>query len=95
MQSDSEEVAHLERLQVELTRNGLNAQLISKRNRRPYLKVANQDIPNLNERVFCWSAGELTFCFWWPWSQPIGSVDDLGTVVGKVAAVLRSVEERS
>jgi hypothetical protein len=27
-----------------------------------------------------------------PWRQPIGSVDDLETVTGKITVVLRSVE---
>lgn len=92
MQSDSKAVTHLELLQVELSRNGLNAQLITKRNRPPFLKVANQSIPALNERVFCRSVDDQTFCFCWPWNQPIGPVDDVDTVVGKIAAVLRSVE---
>lgn len=94
MQSSSEALTHLERLQVELTRHGLNARLITRRN-RSYLKVANQAVtPELNERVFCWSADNQTLCFWWPWRQPIGSVDDLDAVVGKIAAVLRTVEEQ-
>ncbi len=92
MQQSSEEVAHLERLQVELIRNGLNTQLVTGHN-RPYLKVANKTTPELNERVFCRPAADQTLCFWWPWRQPIGSVDDLDTVVGKIAAVLRSVGE--
>jgi hypothetical protein len=29
--------------------------------------------------------------FLWPWKQPIGSVDDLETVAGKIAEVLRPV----
>lgn len=94
MQPGSNVVTHLERLQVELTRSGLNARLITRRN-RSYLKVANQAVtPELNERVFCWPAENQALCFWWPWRQPIGSVDDLDVVVGKIAAVLRTVEEQ-
>jgi hypothetical protein len=89
VQPGSEEVTHLERLQAELTRNGLNAQLVTRRN-RSYLKVANQTTPELNERVFCRPAEDHSLCFWW--GQPIGSVDDLDAVTSKVAAVLRSVE---
>lgn len=59
---------------------------------RPYLKVANPDTPQLNERVFCHQADDGSWCYWWPWRQPIGSIDDLETVVSKIAAVLRSVE---
>jgi hypothetical protein len=95
VQSDIEELAHLERLRAELGQYGLNAQLITKRNQPPYLKVANQEIPKLNERVLCMPAEDQTLCFWWPWRQPIGSVDDIGAVIGKIASVLRSVEGRS
>lgn len=91
MQPCSEEVEHLERLRAELKRRGLGAQLVTK-GKEPYLKVANSDTPELNERVFCRPAEDHSVCFWWPWRQPIGSVDDLDVVVGKIAAVLRSVQ---
>lgn len=86
-----EEVIHLERLQAELSKHDLDAKLITKGS-RSYLKIANQVTPELNERVLCWPADDQSLCFWWPWGQPIGSVDDLDTVIGKIAAVLRSVE---
>jgi hypothetical protein len=54
--------------------------------------VENPNHRELNERVFCRPADDGTWCFWWPWRQPIGSVDDLETVVGKIMAVLRTVE---
>ncbi len=57
-----------------------------------YLTVENPDHRNLNERVHCRPAADGTWCFWWPWRQPIGSVDDLETVIGKIMAVLRTVE---
>jgi hypothetical protein len=57
-----------------------------------YLMVENLNHRELNERVFCRRADDGTWCFWWPWRQPIGSVDDLETVVGKIMAVLRTVE---
>lgn len=94
MQANSEEVAQLERLRDELNHHGLDAQLVTRRN-GPYLKIANRATPELNERVLCWHAEDRTLCFWWPWGQPIGSVDDLDAVIGKVAAVLRSVEGSS
>ena len=87
----NEQVKHLERLQAELNQHGLDAQLVIK-GTRSYLKVANGDIPALNERVFCRPAADHSLCFWWPWLQPIGSVDDLESVVSKIAVVLRSVE---
>ena len=91
MQPVSEEVEYLGRLRAELNRHGLAAELVTK-GKRSYLKVANMDTPKLNERVFCRPAEDHRVCFWWPWRQPIGSVDDLDAVVGKIAAVLRSVE---
>jgi len=91
MQPRSEEVEHLERLRAELNRHGLDAQLVTK-GKRSHLKVANADTPEINERVFCQLAEDHTACFWWPWRQPIGAVDDLDAVVGKIAAVLRSVQ---
>lgn len=94
MQQCSEEVTHLERLRAELTRHGLHAQLVT-RSSGPCLMVANPDTPELNERVFCRPAQDHGLCFWWPWQQPIGSIDDLETVAGKIAAVLRSVEGQS
>lgn len=57
-----------------------------------YLMVENPNHRELNERVFCRPADDGTWCFWWPWRQPIGSVDDLEAVVGKIMAVLRTVE---
>jgi len=57
-----------------------------------HLMVENPDHQDLNERVFCRPADDGTWCFWWPWRQPIGSVDDLETVTGKIMAVLRAVE---
>ena len=57
-----------------------------------YLLVENPQHRDLNERVHCRPAADGTWCFWWPWRQPIGSVDDLETVAGKIMAVLRAVE---
>jgi len=94
VQQSSEEVAHLQRLAAELIGRGLDAQVVT-RGARPCLNVANPDAPDLNERVLCHPAEDQSPCFWWPWQQPIGSVDDLETVAGKAAAVLRSVEAES
>ena len=57
-----------------------------------YLMVENPDYRDLNERVLCRPADDGTWCFWRPWRQPIGSVEDLETVTGKIMAVLRTVE---
>lgn len=91
MQSDTEQVTHLERLRAELNQHGLDAQLVIK-GARSYLQVANGDTPALSERVFCRAAEGHSLCFWWSWQQPIGSVDDLEAVVSKIVTVLRSVE---
>jgi hypothetical protein len=59
----------------------------------PFLKVANAGQPTLNERVHCEQADDGSWTFWWPWKQPIGPAADLNAVIGKIAAVLRSVDE--
>jgi hypothetical protein len=91
VQEDIEELTHLERLAAELTQRGLSAQVITE-GQRPCVKAANPDTPQLNERVLCDRADDGSWCYRWPWKQPIGSVDDLDLVVGKIEAVLRSVE---
>jgi hypothetical protein len=42
--------------------------------------------------VLCQPADDGSWSFWWPWNQPIGSVDDLELVVNRIALVLRSLE---
>ena len=90
MTDRTEQLAHLERLADDLKHHGFKAELASKV-RTPFLRVANAETSTLNERVLCHQAGDDSWVFWWPWRQPIGSVDDLEMVVGKIAAVLRSV----
>lgn len=94
MQEHSEILTHhLGSLAAALRRRGLDARVVA-RSARPYVEVANTDTPALNERVLCGPADDQTLCFWWPWRQPIGSVDDLDTVTSKIMAVLRSVESQ-
>jgi hypothetical protein len=87
----TQQLAHLTALAEELKAHGFATELTDKI-RKPRLQVANTEQPQLNERVLCEQAEDGSWSFCWPWQQPIGSVDDLETVVGKVAAVLRSVE---
>jgi hypothetical protein len=87
----TEQLVHLERLADELKRHGFRAEPLSGVS-QPYLRVANAETPTLNERVLCYQADDSSWVFWWPWKQPIGSVDDLDAVIAKIAAVLRSVE---
>jgi hypothetical protein len=91
VETDSTKLAYLEQLHEALITKGFVAQIVSI-NTKPYIKVANAETPRLNERVHCEQADDGSWCFWWPWRQPIGSVDDLESVIGKIAAVLRSVE---
>ena len=58
-----------------------------------YLMVENTDHREMNERILCQPAEDRAWYFWWPWRQPIGSVDDLDNVTGKIAAVLRTLED--
>ena len=94
METDPTKLSYLEHLREALSDQGFAVQLVSI-NTKPYLKVANAETPKLNERVYCEQAEDGSWCFWWPWKQPIGAVDDLESVTGKVAAVLRSVEGES
>lgn len=79
-----------ERLADELTKRQFKAHLEGSESL--YLAVENPDQPELNEHVRCRTAPDGNWCFWWPWCQPIGSVDDLEIVTDKIVAVLRSVE---
>jgi hypothetical protein len=86
-----EQHEHLKRLADELSKRQFTARLVSRGNSQ-YLVVANPDYLDLNERIQCQQAADESWCFWWPWRQPIGSVDDLDSVAGKITAVLRTVE---
>ncbi len=90
MEAPEEQLAHLERLAHALDPDAVTAE-IGGRSTRPYLKVANTRTPTLNERVYCGQAEDGSWVFQWPWWQPIGSADDLGTVAGKITEVLRPV----
>jgi hypothetical protein len=86
-----EQHEHLDRLADELRKRQFIARIEDQRS-GPYLVVENADHRELNERILCQPAEDGAWCFWWPWRQPIGSVDDLESVVGKITAVLRTVE---
>ncbi len=94
MEQREEQVGHLERLAEELTRRQFRAAVVT-RDTRPYVRVTNSESSELTERVLCLPAEDGSWCFWWPWHQPIGSVDDMESVVTKIMAVLRSVEGTS
>jgi hypothetical protein len=89
-----EQLTHLRCLAVELERRGFASRLLDAAG-VPCIKVANPDSPELNERVLCSPAADGSWCFWWPWRQPIGSADDLPAVSRKIMTVLRSVQGAS
>jgi hypothetical protein len=89
--SSDRRLAHLGRLADELTGRQFAVQLFSTA-RPPYLKVANPDHGELNERVLCQAAGDGSWCFAWPSRQPIGPAEDLPGVAGKIMTALRPVE---
>ena len=91
MTTPTEQHECLSRLADELRRWQYNARFGGSGSGQ-YLLVKNPHHRDLNERVHCRTAADGTWCFWWPWRQPIGSVDDLETVAGKIMAVLRTVE---
>lgn len=82
---------HLERLAAELTKREFVVQLLVQKG-QSRLKVANAEHEALNEQVLCYPADDDNWCFWWPWQQPIGSVEELAAVVSKIMTVLRPVE---
>jgi hypothetical protein len=92
MELREQRLVHLDRLADELDKREFCAEL-TRAIAKPYLTVANAAQPQLNERVLCERADDGSWSFWWPWQQPIGSVDDLETVIGKIGSVLRTVEE--
>jgi hypothetical protein len=88
-----EQLTHLQRLADELTSRGFAARLVDAS--QPCVKVANPHNSELTERVLCRPADDGSWCFWWPWQQPIGSAEDVAAVSGKIVTVLRSVEGAS
>ena len=94
METRQRSIGYLERLASELAKRDFAASVIASTS-RPYLKAANPDSPTLSERIYCQTAPDGSWCFWWPSRQPIGSVDDMETVTGKIMVVLRSVEGTS
>jgi hypothetical protein len=89
-----EQLTHLRSLADELSSRGFAVQLLGPAS-QPSLKVTNPDTRELAERVLCHPAEDGSWCFWWPWQQPIGSAEDLAAVSGKIMTVLRSVEGAS
>jgi hypothetical protein len=95
MEPDSnEQLAHLQRLADELRNRRFTSRLHDAAG-EPSVKVANPDNPELAERVLCRLAEDGSWCFWWPWQQPIGAADDPAAVASKIMTVLRSVEGTS
>jgi hypothetical protein len=86
-----EQLAHLRCLAAELQQRGFTSRLLETV-ASPCVKVTNPDSPELHERVLCSPAADGSWCFWWPWHQPIGSADDLTGVSHKIMTVLRSVQ---
>src|SRR5713101_2341053 len=82
---------HLARLAEKLTTNGVLAELVGDI-AKPYLSVALADTPVQTERVLCQPTEADLWWYWWPWNQPIGSVDDIDLVMSRIVLKLRSLE---
>jgi hypothetical protein len=82
---------HLARLAEKLTASGVPAELVGDI-AKPYLNVAVAEAPNQTERVLCQPTEADLWWYWWPWNQPIGSVDDIDLVMSRIVLVLRSLE---
>jgi hypothetical protein len=91
MEARAQALTHLSQLADKLADYGFTAELVGQI-AKPYLKVANATTPGLGERVLCQPTDDGFWSFWWPWNQPIGCVDDLELVVGRITLVLRSLE---
>jgi hypothetical protein len=95
MESDlNQQLVHLRSLAGELRTRGFVTELLENTS-QPSVRVANPDSPDLTERILCGPVGDGSWCFWWPWQQPIGSADDLANVAEKITTVLRSVQGTS
>ena len=68
-----DQLAHLRRLVGELSSRGFTTRLLGT-GRAPSVQISNPDNSQLTERVLCQRAGDGSWCFLWPWQQPIGSV---------------------
>ena len=90
MGNTAEQLYHLRRLADELRRREWPAAITG--GQAPCLRVANPVTPELNERVVCWTEQDGEMYFLWSGRQRIGPVADLGTVVGQITHVLRTVE---
>jgi hypothetical protein len=95
MESDlNQQLVHLRSLAEELRTRGFVTELLENTS-RPSVRVANPDSPDLTERILCGPGRDGSWCFWWPWQQPIGSADDLANIAEKITTVLRSVQGTS
>jgi len=95
MESDrNRQLVHLRTLAQELRTRGFVTELLDNTSQAS-IKVANPDSTELTQRILCGPSGDGSWCFWWPWQQPIGSADDLADVALKIATVLRPVQSTS
>jgi hypothetical protein len=92
--TSDQQLAHLRHLADELHHHGFAIQLPDNTT-QPSIKVTNPDSPELTERILCRPAEDGSWCFWWPWQQPIGPADDLANVALKITTALRSVQGTS
>ncbi len=91
MKEREQELAHLQSLADQLMRQDFDAEVVAS-NVSPYLRVTNPATSELTERILCHPGADGSWCFWWSWRQPVGSVDDVEAVSRKITMALRSVE---
>ncbi len=84
---------YLEQLAEELTRNGMEAELVGQVS-RPYLTVANTDTPGHNERVLCQQDGDGHWSFKYPLVSTMTPLGALPTAPGCARAHLRDTLEQ-
>jgi hypothetical protein len=84
--TNTEEVAQLERLGNELRKLGFAATVCTHADRLPYLDVKNPRASVLGERVY--AQGDF---YYWSWAEVIASTDEVTQTAATLANVLRTV----
>ena len=83
--SDDDTTGELDKLAAALTACGLHAQLVTPKDRLPYLNVCDPKTPGLTERVY--SQADWYF---WPTAERIAACDDITTAASTIARALRA-----
>jgi serine/threonine-protein kinase RsbW len=87
-ESNDDMTGELDKLAAALTACGLQAQLVTPKDRLPYLNVCDTKTPGLTERVY--SQADWYF---WPTAERIAACDDITTAADTITRILRIAGE--